>query len=100
MIWDISAWETKPPNRWDGWQIPECPADLQDEKKQLNHHLYGSASISKRRKDRCDWGGNSGKYTTADGYKIFAVVPNGPKDPTIWKNIWECKTLPKIDLFA
>ena len=33
MIRDISAWETKPANRWDGWQIPQCPADLQDEKK-------------------------------------------------------------------
>ena len=35
-----------------------------------------------------------------EGYNHFAAVLNVPKDPVIWKNIWECKTLPKLDLFS
>ena len=32
MIWDISTWENVEHQRWVGWNLPEFPADLDDEK--------------------------------------------------------------------
>ena len=82
-IWDISTWEIASPNGWDGWQLPDYPTDLKDDKIQLLQYLSGSALIARSRKDRRGWGNTSGKYTMTEGYNNFSIVSNVPKDPTI-----------------
>ena len=50
-IWDIYEWDTKFPNRWAGWALPNCTEDLEPEKNMLLTHLAGLAPIAKSRKD-------------------------------------------------
>ena len=98
-LWDISTWEIENPNRWTGWSLPDCLEDLINDKILLFNHLSGIATVAKQRRDRRGWRSCSGSYSAAEGYLKFVNVPNVPCNPAIWKQIWECKTLPKIDMF-
>ena len=31
-LWDMSSWELDPPYCWIEWVLPDCPADLEEEK--------------------------------------------------------------------
>ena len=77
-IWDISEWETTAPNRWAGWDMPECLDELKDERKLLMNHLAGIASVAKLKKDRRGWGRQSGSYSASEGYQKFAATYNVP----------------------
>ena len=37
---------------------------------------------------------------TTEGLKKIAAIPTVPCNPTIWKRLWDKKTLPKIDIFS
>ena len=63
------------------------------------NHLAGLTPVAKFRKDRHGWGRQSGSYSASEGYQKFVVVPNVPSNPAIWNYLWDCKTLPKIDMF-
>ena len=99
-LWDFSKWETEWPNRWAGWNMPDCPPELNAELKILTTHLAGLAPDTKVKRDRRGWGKKTGVYTTAEGYHLFAASYNVPANPRIWTNLWKCSTLPKIDIFA
>ena len=99
-LMDISKWHPEGRNKWIGWDIPECPPNLEEEKVRLLHFLNGKAPLAKRLKDVRGWGSKSGQYSVADGYKSIKAVPNVPRNPTIWNYIWTTKFLPKVDHFA
>ena len=80
-IWDISKWETEEPYRWVGWNLPECPVELEAEKSLLFVHLARLAPIGKNSKHRRGWGGQSGRYSTSEGYQCYAANYNVPVNP-------------------
>ena len=96
-LWDISTWESAAPNRWDGWAVPACPEELEEDKNRLLIHLAGLAPLAKFKKDRRGW--DSGTYTALAGYQRFAASYNVPANPKKWNILWNCSSLPKIDLF-
>ena len=51
-LWDISEWENDESTRWVGWTLPDCPADLNNEKNLLLYHLSGLALLNKTTKDK------------------------------------------------
>jgi len=63
-------------------------------------HLHGKTPSNAKSRDKRGWGPNSGKYTTTEGYNYFQSIPHVPPDPTKWKFIWNCVSLPKIDFFV
>ena len=95
-----TIWDNDPPYRWKGWIMPEFPDELAGEKNNFMDYLTGLAPVAKRMKDRCGWGGSSGRYTSAHGYKVYSTITNVANNPSIWKNLWESITLPKIDVFC
>jgi len=99
-LWDLSNWETEMPNRWAGWNMPDCPPKINAELKILTNHLAGLAPVAKFKKDRGGWGRYTGNYSAAEGYQRYAASYNVPANPRVWKNLWNCSTLPKIDMFS
>ena len=41
----------------------------------------------------------SGRYSMAKGYQRFIANYNVPGNPEMWNNLWNCWTMPKIDMF-
>jgi len=99
-LWDISNSENEPPYRWDGWTIPEFPAEIEGEKKQFLDYLSGSALVARRKRDKRGCGSCTGLYTTDQGYNVFSSIPSASINPEIWKKLWKTITLPKIDIFC
>ena len=66
----------------------------------LLSHLSGLAPLKKTIKDKRGWGLSSGKYTAAEGYQNFSANYNVPRNPEIWNYIWNCRTIPKIEMFS
>ena len=99
-LWDISEWENEEPASWVAWKLPECPKDLKNEKRMLFSHLSGLAPLGKNIKDKRGWGMSSGKYTAAEGYQNFTANYNVPGNPEIWNYLWNCRTIPKIEMFS
>ena len=77
----------------------DCPDELEPEKTLLINHLVGIAPVTKFTKDRHGWGRKTGSYLTSEGYQNFAVNYNVPVNPEIWNYLWNCRTLPKIEMF-
>ena len=99
-LMDISKWHPERRHIWIGWDISDCPPNLEEEKALLLLCLNGKSSVSKHLKDVRGWGSNSGHYSVAEGYKSIKAIPNVPRNPAIWKYIWSPKSLPKVDHFA
>jgi hypothetical protein len=38
-------------------------------------------------------------YTASEGYKLIKANPYAPPNPTLWKEVWRFKCIPKIDMF-
>ena len=61
--------------------------------------MAGLAPVAKFKKDRHGWGRNSGSYMAFEGYQSLAKNYNVPSNPAIWNYLWNCRTLPKIEMF-
>jgi hypothetical protein len=99
-LWDISIWSDDEDKIWIRWEANNRPPELDGEWNTLMDSLQGKSLIKARKKDKRGWGSFSGKYTTTTGYKSFTIVPHVPPDPTIWKSIWNSKSILKIDMFV
>ena len=99
-LMDISKWHPEGRHNWIGWDIPDCPPNLEEEKVRLRHCLNGKSPVAKHLKDVRGWGSKSGHFTVAEGYRSIKSIPNVPRNPAIWNYIWSTKSLPKVDHFA
>ena len=99
-LWEISIWETMLPNRFASWKMPDCPLEQDTKKLQLTNHLAGLALVAKTKRDRRGWGRHTGSYSTSEGYQRYAANYNVLVNPRVWNNLWNCSTLPKIDMFT
>jgi hypothetical protein len=99
-LWDISSWGNDENHSWLCWGIASLPPDLEEEWNILKSWLQGKSPLQKGEKDKRGWGHCSGMYTTAAGYLHITSVPHVPPDPTIWKEVWKTKSIPKIDMFT
>jgi ribonuclease HI len=98
-LFDISTWGEDKFMTWQGWGVLNRPPDLEREWSTLQLCLQGKAPLKKKGKDERGWGRNAKAYTTAEGYHLITNVPNVLPNPTIWRAIWQSKSIPKIDLF-
>ena len=95
-LWDLSAWEG---NYWIGWDPGHFPPKLNSEAEALIALLQGKSPIKKETRDRRGWG-NTGSYSTSEGYKNIQAIPYAVPNPTVWKFIWSKPFIPKIDIFC
>jgi ribonuclease HI/exonuclease III len=98
-LYDISDWELERPNLWQGWAAPNRPTNLERQWVILKKLLQGKAPLKKIGKDERGWGRKAQEYTTAEGYNLLQSIPTAPPNPALWKAIWKCRSIPKVDLF-
>ena len=98
-LYDISKWGNERGKPWQGWEVGNLPQDLENDWGALKLSLQGKAPIKKIGKDERGWGKNVKPYSTLLGYNTFRNIPHVPPNPSLWKSIWNTKTIPKIDLF-
>eukprot|EP00253_Pinus_taeda_P008467 PITA_08467 len=96
-LWDISQWEGR---IWLRWRLPPVPPDLSQARDLLITLLNGMAPLRVGNKDARGWGAAPGLYTVAQGYKSLHDHPYVPPNPIVWNEIWNCKSMPKIDSFC
>ena len=63
-------------------------------------HLIGLAPLDKITKDKHGWGTVSGRYSMTKGYHRLYANYNVPGNPGIWNYLWNCGTVPKIEMFT
>jgi hypothetical protein len=95
-LFDISNWH--PNNNWKSWNLGEVPPLLREEAKQFLQKISGSAPVHLSKKDDRSWGKEG--YTVKSGYKQLLEDNGIPPKSTIWKEIWNPNSLPKINIFA
>jgi ribonuclease HI len=98
-IWDISKWHPDATKSWKDWNLPRSPSHLHNEEIRLLTLLQGKLPIVANKKDRRGWGHQSGSYTISEGYKLIKAISNAFPNPTLWKEVWRFKSIPKIDMF-
>jgi hypothetical protein len=49
-------------------------------------------------KDTWGWG-QSGRYTTAVGYRALQTARYSNQTPTFWKRVWDQSAIPKVNFF-
>ena len=97
-IWDLSVWNTD--DTWKKWDLGAFPQNLENEARSLLDALQGSTPLSTKKKDHLGWGSSIGHYSAAAGYSSLLAIPWAAPDPTVWRNLWNHPSLPKIDIFC
>jgi ribonuclease HI len=95
-IEDIVEWEED--GNWKGWNLPNIPEHLQVQLNLFKAEIADFAPVHKNEEDTWGWG-QTGVYTAKQGYlqmqsKKDTVHPEG-----VWKQIWECFSIPKVNFF-
>ena len=96
-LWDISQWAG---NNWLRWRLPPIPPEMTPARDLLLSLLNGKAPLRVGKKDARGWGATPGLHTIAQGYKSLQDRPNVPPDPTVWKGLWNFKSMRKVDSFC
>jgi hypothetical protein len=96
---DISDWEEERPHLWQRWDAPNRPANLEIQWAALKKLLQRKDPLKKAGKDERGWGSKAQAYTTAEGYQLLNSVSTALPNPTLWKAVWNYRSLPKVDLF-
>ena len=97
-IWDLLVWNTD--DTWKKWDLGAFPQNLENEARSLLDALQGFTPLSAKKKDKLGWGSSIGHYSAAAGYSSLLAIPWAAPDPTIWRNLWNHPSLPKIDIFC
>lgn len=93
---DIAEWDIN--GNWQRWRLPIIPAHL---KKQLTTLTDAITDFTPMHKDEDEsWGwGKTGVYTVRQGYLQMQGKKASQHPETVWKQIWEYFSIPKINFF-
>eukprot|EP00253_Pinus_taeda_P023772 PITA_23772 len=95
-IEDIVEWDDD--GNWKSWILPIIPEHLNDQLNPFTAEIADFAPVHKNEEDTWGWG-QTRVYSAKQGYlqmqsKKDLVHPEG-----VWKQIWECFSIPKINFF-
>jgi hypothetical protein len=95
-LYDISNWDSN--GNWESWNLGEVPPHLTEDVKQLLQRISCSAPVHLTKADERSWGKEG--YTVKSGYKQLLEDNDIPPKSTIWREIWNPNSLPKINIFC
>eukprot|EP00253_Pinus_taeda_P031968 PITA_31968 len=95
-IEDLVEWDED--DNWKCWNLPNIPEHLIEQLNLFIAEIADFAPVHKNEEDSWGWG-QTGVYSAKQGYiqmqsKKDSVHPEG-----VWKLIWECFSIPKINFF-
>eukprot|EP00253_Pinus_taeda_P009219 PITA_09219 len=95
-IEDIVEWDED--GKWKCWKLPNIPEQFTEQLNLLIDEIADFAPVHMEEEDSWGWG-QTGVYSAKQGYlqmqgKKDSVHPEG-----VWKQIWECFSIPKINFF-
>eukprot|EP00253_Pinus_taeda_P028484 PITA_28484 len=96
-IEDIAEWDNK--GNWQCWSLPNIPAHLKDQLKIFTDAIIDFTPMHKDKEDSWGWG-KTGVYTAKQGYLQMQGKKNSPHPETVWNQIWENFSIPKINFFC
>eukprot|EP00253_Pinus_taeda_P005327 PITA_05327 len=93
---DLVEWDED--GSWKCWNLPNIPEHLIDQSIVFIAEIADFAPVHKNEEDSWGWG-KTGVYSANQGY----IQMQSKKDPVhpegVWKLIWECFSIPKINFF-
>jgi len=91
-VYDLEIWHNR--GDWARWDFHGVPAHLRDQLILLEDLLEDATPVNK--KDRWGWG-QTGVYTSAEGYRALQGSKNSNQTPTFSKQVQEPLALPKVN---
>jgi ribonuclease HI len=95
-IEDIVEWEED--GNWKGWNLPNIPEHLKDQLNLFTAEIADFAPVHKNEEDTWGWG-QTGVYSAKQGYLQMQSKKDSVHPEGVWKQIWECFSIPKINFF-
>eukprot|EP00253_Pinus_taeda_P002669 PITA_02669 len=95
-IEDIVEWDED--GNWKCWKLPNIPEQLIEQSNLLIVEIADFAPVHKNEEDSWGWG-QTGVYSAKQGYLQMQGKKDSAHPEGVWKQIWECFSIPKINFF-
>eukprot|EP00253_Pinus_taeda_P018086 PITA_18086 len=95
-IEDIVEWDDD--GNWKCWNLPNIPEQLNEQLNLFSVEITDFAPVHKNEEDTWGWG-QTGVYSAKQGYLQMQSKKDSVHPEGVWKQIWECFSIPKINFF-
>eukprot|EP00253_Pinus_taeda_P024453 PITA_24453 len=95
-IEDIVEWDED--GKWKCWKLPNIPEQFIEQLNLLKDEIADFAPVHMEEEDSWGWG-QTGVYSAKQGYLHMQGNKDSVHPEGVWKQIWECFSIPKINFF-